>query len=382
MGKQESRTIFYFGAALAVLMLLIFVQKRSSENSKAWMSAWNSPEILQKQKKSVHALHAAPQVQWKKVVENPENKDLKNDYQATTNYVNSYSPKTEYQHPLVASTTFIKKKDQKKNKNKKKAALQAKKAAGKEKSSREFGLSDTDEDMDDLNNNSSAFANGNGAVAAASPQNANEANPEEKKEEANLNSIEYWEKPIFVDQDITMVSKLIESYQVRKVSNGVFYDLVGEMRQDERVTVREFGLVALSATPSVRSFAELTSMKHTDPDDELRSAAGREVANYYEAKRLPHVISSLKMTNSPEASRTTYEALSVLSEASKKYGELAGLDENSPQPRGNANLATVEPRFEQALSVIEQNKLTESSDAKIKGQALQTVEALNKVITI
>ncbi len=304
------------------------------------------------------------------------NKISENTYQPTGNFVNSYTPQTEYQHPLVASTKFISKKDQKNKKKKdKKDALQAKNKKQSGKSSRSFGFEDEleSDNSSDLNKMTAQFFQQNTQNQKA----ANNQGQEEEKE--NLNTVTYWEKPIFVDENPGMVNKLIESYQGRKVSNNVFYDLVTEMRQDERIQVREFGLLALTSTPSVQSFSELSVMKHTDPDADLRTAAGREVANYYLEQRLSHVVAALKV-NTADSNRTTYEALVVLNDATKKYAD-PGSFEDSPQP-ARANSSSVEPRFEQALSTIEQEGLKDSKDAKIKSQAVKTSTALTEFLSI
>lgn len=379
MGNRENRTLFYLGVAVAVVLLLVFWGTPNSAKSKKGFMAWSDLEKDAELEMAQYRLQSAPKAQWKRVALIKKKAPSENTYQPTANYVNSYTPNTEYQHPLVASTKYISKKDQKKKKNgKKKQSLQAKKKDEK-KSGREFGLSETDE----LDTESDASRSPTPLLNQVQANNNNNAQTTKKKEEEeeNLNTFEYWEKPIFVDEDQAMVSKLISSYQIRKVSNNVFYDLVVEMRSDERVQIREFGLVALSSTPSVRSFSELATMKHTDPDTELRNAASREVTNYYQEKKLSHVVSALKVSTQ-QSPRTALEALVVLDDATKKYsGVVAPLDENSPDPAPtNLNTAAVEPRFEQALSVIEQTRLTESPDPKIKAQAVQTKDSLSKFI--
>lgn len=376
MGTKNQRNLFYFAAGLAMVLLIMGWDSTSSSSQKKSWLPWSTASVETQLEESSYSRVSSPKAQWKRV-RLKKDKVSENTYQPTTNIVNSYTPSTEYQHPLVASTKFISKKDQKKRKaGKKKSALQAKKD-DKSKSGRDFGLSDSEEDDSTTERRTPMFPpmNQNGNPAQA--QNNNK----KKEEEENLNSFEYWEKPIFVEEDKAMVSKLIESFQVRKVSNTVFYDLVTEMRQDERVQIRQFGLTALTSTPSVRSFSELTQMKNTDPDADLRLAANLEIANYYQEKKLTHVVSALKVT-SGQAANTTYEALVVLDQATKKYSSLAPLDENSPTPpKTSGNLANIKPRFEQALSVIEQVRLTESPDAKVKAQAVQTEGSLSNFLS-
>jgi hypothetical protein len=369
MGNRDNRTLFYIGSTIAVTLLLIFWAMPGTSqkaNSGTWSPFANIENDVEGQLQvSVSYLegHARKGVP----VRPKNNKISENTYQPTGSYVNSYTPKTEYQHPLVASTKFISKKDQKKKKKDKKSLAKASKGTGK--SSRRFGFDDDSYEGE--------ASTSNNTPPQMIPQNQVRTDKKQEEQE-NINSVTYWEKPIFVDENVGMVSKLIESFQGSKVSNDVFYDIVTEMRQDERVTVREFGLLALSSTPSVRSFSELSVMKHTDPEAELRTAASREVANYYLEQRLSHVVSALKL-NSTDSNRTTFEALVVLSDATKKYSDNGTLEEGAQLTRSSSS--SVEPRFEQALTVIDQEGLTESKDAKIKSQAQKTSTALTEFIS-
>lgn len=371
MGNSNNRTLFYIGSASAVILLLIFWAVPST-SQKANGTTWSPFATIE------NDVEGEPQVSVSYLegrarkgvpVRIKNNKISQNTYQPTGSYVNSYTPKTEYQHPLIASTKFISKKDQKKKKKDKKTVAKANKGTGK--SSRRFGFDDDGDEGEPSTLNKTP--------SQVISQNQVPATDKKQEELENINSVTYWEKPIFVDENVGMVSKLIESFQGSKVSNDVFYDIVTEMRQDERVVVREFGLLALSSTPSVQSFSELSVMKHTDPDAELRTAAGREVANYYLEQRLSHVVSALKL-NSTDSSRTTYEALVVLNDATKKYSDTNGTLEEGAQPTRTSS-SKVEPRFEQALTVIDQEGLTESKDAKIKSQAQKTSTALTEFIS-
>lgn len=370
MGNRDNRTLFYIGTTIAVVLLLIFWVMPST-SKKANGTTWSPFATIE------NDVEGNPQVSVSYLegtarkgvpVRLKNNKISENTYQPNGSYVNSYTPSTEYQHPLVASTKFISKKDQKKKKKDKKSLAKTSKDTGK--SSRRFGFDD-----DSYEGEPSTL---NKTPSQAISQNLVPVTDKKEEEKENINSVTYWEKPIFVDENVGMVSKLIESFQGSKVSNDVFYDIVTEMRQDERVVVREFGLLALSSTPSVQSFSELSVMKHTDPDADLRTAAGREVANYYLEQRLSHVVSALKV-NSSDSNRTTYEALVVLNDATKKYSDNGTFEEGAQPPKNSSS--SVEPRFEQALTVIGQEGLTESKDAKIKSQALKTSTALTEFIS-
>ena len=60
----------------------------------------------------------------------------------------------------------------------------------------------------------------------------------------------------------------------------------------------------------------------------------------------------------------------MLNDATRKYSAESALPSN-----------TVDDRFTQALTAIELNKLTESPDTRVKTQAVQTQDSLEKFLT-
>lgn len=305
----------------------------------------------------------------------PSERTYKNEYKPSNTYARAYVAPQESHAPLIASAKFIRKQDKLK-----KAKKRSNKLLAKNKKKKSSGINSDDEDDDFFSDDEELISQSrtqppvNGA-AGNSPKKA--SNPEE--EEKSLNSVEYWEQPIFIEEDFKAVVKLIESYQVRKVSNSVFYTVVDDMTHDERPNLREYGLVALSATPSAKSFTELAWMKHNDTTTDLRSTAGRELGNYSNAGRVNYVVSALRSStdNTPKA---TLEALSSLTETSKKYSSLREQGNNGEKIDMNG-IAQLEPRLGSALQLI-QEKYSNSADPKIKSEADKTVAAINEFITL
>lgn len=286
-----------------------------------------------------------------------------NDYEAKTSYANSEDLE-QGDTSLVNSTTFVNGKA-KKGKAGKAKTIKGTVATKTSGSNRDNTLSQST-DSNSANNN---FGSGGSSTPPKKVA--------DKEKEENLNTFEYWEEPIFTKQDVAAVMKLIDSYQIQKVSAGVFYEVVNEMTQDERVNIREFGLMSLQATPSAKSFSYLAVMKNTDSDTEIRIAAETEVANYAQTNRIGYVISSLKPQASANSTRITLEAIKVVSVATKNYSELSESGNGGQTPTPNVGIETKLTQAYNALGVIAQ-----SNDATVKSEAEKTMDDISKVITI
>ncbi|MBY0314718.1 MAG: hypothetical protein K2Q26_04320 [Bdellovibrionales bacterium] len=230
--------------------------------------------------------------------------------------------------------------------------------------------------MSDSLSNSSMINGGGTGLAAANPQQAQQ---EKEKEEENLDTVDFWVDPIFRKVEYEAVMKLIDSYQIKKVSPSVFYTVVDDMSHDERDQLREYGLLALSSTPSARSFSQLTWIKHNDTDATLRTTANNEVANYTDASRLNYIVTALKATSSGSP-RTTIEALRVVRAATEKYAR--GITQQTTQPTPvKSNSASAISKIANAAEVITTTHL-KSSDATVKAEAQQTMNTVNRYINL
>jgi hypothetical protein len=308
-------------------------------------------------------------------IQSDSEQTYKNEYKPSSTYAQTYTAPQEAHAPLVASTKFISKQDKLKKAKKRSNKLLAKNK--KKKTSKSSTNNDEDDffsNDDDLTAQSNVQQQISGAAANTVKKETNQ-----EEEEKSLNSVEYWEKPIFIEEDYKAVVKLIESYQIRKVSNTVFYTLVDDMTNDERPHLREYGLAALSATPSAKSFTELARMKHNDTTVDLRSTAGKEINNYTNAGRIVYVVGALR-SSTDSTPKATLEALSTLTETSKKYSSLRAQSNNGEQIDTNG-ITQLEPRLGNALLLI-QEKYSNSPDPKIKSEADKTVAAINDFITL
>jgi hypothetical protein len=309
-------------------------------------------------------------------IQNNGEKTYKNEYKPSSTYARTYTAPEENTTPLVASTKFIRKQDKLKKAKKRSNKLLAK---NKKKKSSQSSTNNDEDDFFSDDEDLTSELNRQQVVSGGAASNARKATEQKKEEEKSVNSVEYWEKPIFIEEDFKAVVKLIESYQIRKVSNTVFYTLVDDMTNDERPHLREYGLVALSATPSAKSFTELARMKHTDTTTDLRSTAGKEISNYTHAGRVSYVVGALRSSteNTPKA---TLEALSTLTQTSKKYSSLVA-QSNGGEKVDMSGIEQLEPRLGNALLLI-QEKYANSPDPKIKSEADKTVAAINDFITL
>jgi hypothetical protein len=294
----------------------------------------------------------------------------KNDYRASESFVAGGDDVNN--NPLVASTTFIGKKGMKKVKGKPKKVADA---AKKEKASKKKnGLSETPEFTSFAGGSSSPFAFGGGGGF-----NQKTAKEKEKEEEEQMNTVEYWEVPIFEQQDPEAVTKLIDSYKGSKVSSNVFYELVEEMNHHESETIRVFGIQALKATPSSKSFAHLTWVKHNDTETELRKAADQEVNNYTSVSRLNYVINSLNASGD-NAQKVSLEAMSVITKTAKRFDDI---QQSNVEP--DRNTASTTQGLQNKLTVAYNTLGTlaqTTSDTATKAEAEKTMEAISKVMTI
>jgi hypothetical protein len=293
----------------------------------------------------------------------------KNDSLGNPSYVNNYRPGDNVvisnddpqNGALVSSVTYADKKKAKKAK-KKTVAKETKKSTT---SSRNNKLSASNYNANNVS------SGGGGAGGGTKPQKP-------KQEEENLDTVQYWEEPIFKNEDPAAVSKLIDSYRIQKVSSGVFYEVVSEMSQDERPQLREYAIVALQSTPSTKSFYQLTKMKLNDTDAEIRISAEAEVAHYADVGRLSYVISSLK-TSGGEAQQVSLEAMRVLTKASENYGEIHA-QSNDGTHSSTQMSASMQTKLTQAYNTL--GTIAQSNDPELKSEAVKTMDSISKAITI
>lgn len=311
MGNRETKFLLYTLTATFVVLLAVALLggRKTGSSLVSFFSGSSKTQInIAKIPKNRYAV-----IRYDHSQESGE-KIYKNSYQPSTTFARDYVEPQEVQHPLIASAKFISKQDKLKAAKKRKALLAKNAKKKKEKSSSQQEEEDDffEDEEESLSSNNRPAVTGAVNVAGAPPKKTKE------EEEQEMNSVEFWEKPIFVEEDFKAVVKLIESYQVRKVSNNVFYTVVDDMTHDERPNLREYGLIALTATPSAKSFSELAWLKHNDDITDIRTNAGKELTNYTDANRVTYVVGALR-ASTESTPKAALEALSSLTETSKKY---------------------------------------------------------------
>jgi len=368
MGRIDNSKLIYISAAAVVILGVLFALLLGSKTQKL-LGAGDNVEVIHSAGHA-YVVGDSPRAHWRKIRgHNSIYSQSAHDsgYKPASSYVNNYEPSSADNAPLVNSVKFIGKKQKLKPGSKKK---KAEKVAGRASRFDGFGSS-----PDDLTGSGAKVPSLASAAAGGAPAKAK--NPQD--DDQNIDTVEYWNAPIFVNEDQQAVDKLVDSYKVQKVSGGVFYTVVGQMTEDTRTNIREWSIDALGQTPSVQSFGMLTGMKHDDVDPNLRTEAGEKVATYAASNRLGFVVNAMNAQTANE--QITVEALRTLTASTQRYG--GDVQQQSDGSTKNVALdAAVEPRYERALQIIDQNGYTNSSDVTVKSEATKTVAAINKLITI
>lgn len=378
MGKIDNTKILYVCGGLIIGLGIFFALLLSNKTSGFFKSqSHRAGEISSVSHPRIgrSKLGKAPRTTWKKTGEHVSTRVQRYDsgHEVKQTFASDYVAPTEVNHPLVASTKFLKKN------NKGKLKKRSKLAKGRSGLSGKGSTTDVDDDgsLDPLSESPSSSSSISTMAGSSSPNKPTKKEKPEDEEE-NINTVEFWHEPIFVEADPKAVTKLISSYQVKKVSSNVFYDVVTQMNENPNIEIREFGVMALGSTPSTMSFAQLTWVKHNDDDAAIRNEAGRHVASYADAKRVGYVVNALRPL---EETKVTLEALRSISESVGKYGNLQAQQGADPRSSVAVDLKSLEPRYERARELIEQNH-TNSPDALVKTEATKAVAAINKFMPI
>jgi hypothetical protein len=361
MGNLSKNTITYSLITAVIVMMCFFVFTRGTNGSESFslfsrhrtknqVTAFNGRTIFKKWE-SANGTTA-------------EQAGYINNYRPTDTYA-SGGDSFENNGPIVGSVTYANKKKTKKVKEKEKKGEITEAKSG---SSRSNKLSANTYDANKTN------AIGGGGGGSASRKTAQK----QKEEEENLDTLEYWAEPIFTNQDPKAVTKLVDSYQIQKVSSTTFYEVVNEMTHDERPLLRTFAVVSLRATPSTRSFSQLAWIKLNDTDAEIRISAEQEVGRYSDVSRLNYVISSLRPTTE-ESQKVSLVAMKLLVTASNNYGEIRAQSTDTPNSTVQPS-ATLQLKLTQAYNTL--GPIAQSDNAVLKSEAEKTMESISKAIAI
>lgn len=257
------------------------------------------------------------------------------------------------------------------------------KQKNKAKPAKKFAIAKNSDGSSRFKKGSSSL-NTSGGTSSAPVGGAPVANkaPQQKKQEENLDSLEFWIDPIFNKVEMAAVMKLVDSYQIKRVSPGVFYSLVDDMNHDERAELREFGVYALSSTPSAKSFSMLAWIKQNDTAADIRTSAYQQVASYTDVSRLGYIVGALKAnggtTTDSSAVNTSIEAMKIVQTATQKYASVGQLDNSKKS--NTASLQAIN-KITQAADVINTSQL-KSSNASVKAEAQKTIATVHQYINL
>jgi hypothetical protein len=186
--------------------------------------------------------------------------------------------------------------DKKKKKKKKKATQEV--AAGAQ-DAQQPPSSDDDEKKKGFGDDESAGAGGGaGGYSIGAPMNS----------DRQPVSVQEWEAYLMKDVDLNRLSKFISAYQAGQVKVDVFYPVVEAMLEDTRPHMRELGVVALGATPSLKSFGMLVEVEHADASSEVKDQANVTLKSYARLENLRHLL----IVISAGEPVTTAEAISLV----------------------------------------------------------------------
>lgn len=259
-----------------------------------------------------------------------------------------------------------KKKDDKKKKKKKKKVDGKDENKGSEPNSDE--ADDTEEDKSaEAAAPAPADAGFTGGVVAAEPS-------------AYPLSLKEWQDYLLGTPDYKRTTEFIRLYQTGIVEPEIFYTIVDQMLDDTRYRMREFGVMSLGATPSVRSFTVLVDV-HNAETTAIKDYAARHIRAYSQLQFLRILASALSADNATPT--LSLEALRLLQQASQRY--LKNLNTGQPTEQGNnddrgpAATSMVVRHFDPFLPVLLQMSQS-ASNSDIRHYATQALSELQALL--
>lgn len=190
---------------------------------------------------------------------------------------------------VAQNKTDKKKKDDKKKKRKKKKKTVEGKSA-------DPNTPDVEEDSDTEDSDDAELSDGGvagGGIVTPPGAGASDENeiPTTQRE---------WEDIVLREPDFKATEKLVKFYLSNAVSAEIFYNVVRHMLDDSRPKMRQLGLVALGATPSPQSFAELAFFIHEESGvTPLKSQAQSYLQRYIDLAYMRHLASVMQMADAP-----------------------------------------------------------------------------------
>lgn len=218
------------------------------------------------------------------------------------------------------------------------------------------------------------------ATGNTQPQQA-----EQKKKAPVFGSAEDWMARLLEKPDAKETRRFIQAYHSNLVTAAVFYKIVELMIADQRVEMKQLGVLCLSQTPSVHSFELLAQMQeHERLDSDLGVAINRAVDQYAQLENLrilEKILSSDAGYTTVLAARKVYAAANTYLTATDPSGTATGTpaptqDPNNPQIYSVSTNAQYFTRFLDLLS----NLVSTSKDRSVAEEAQRTLTELQGLL--
>jgi hypothetical protein len=123
-----------------------------------------------------------------------------------------------------------------------------------------------------------------------------------------------WKAVVDKGPGFTGVNRLINEYQSKRVADDIFYKVVDELLVSNDSTKRQYGILALGATPSLTSFTRLAKSSSTESQSNNRSALENALLVYREAGYITLLTTALQ-SGEPPSIAASLEILRGLVEA-------------------------------------------------------------------
>ncbi len=164
------------------------------------------------------------------------------------------------------------------------------------------------------------------------------------------NNTGHWSKSLLSSPSLKTTKRFIDAFHAGEVSAATFYSIISNTLKSENALVRQHGLLALSQTPSPRSFKELAYQKNNSPFDYVVSKASESLEQYTSSYKHASIINQVL---DDEDFSVKIEAIKIGKKLAQR--NLASHEEDQPTQEGSE-----ETQQRSISSVNEQTKIDTS----------------------
>jgi hypothetical protein len=188
--------------------------------------------------------------------------------------------------------------------------------------------------------------------------------PDETPKKNDNLRFDEWKSKLLDAPTAELISELVRQFSSDEISASMYYELISLMMVSDRLVVREFGLMALTATPSVQSFLLLAAAYEVESNSSLRTEM-TTLLNSYSNKSKFYVLAAALRSADKSAIRQSAQLVEF--SAMKKIDELQA-KKNQPKTKND---------FLVFISILKE--LVNKKDREVSSAALS---ALNQVLKI